>query len=101
MSALRRDEAINELSYAQKGVGMDGSCPLQIVMDHCCRTPADIAQLQRDFSSSGTIHTIKVQHSSHHNSSLVGQSREVLDSLSCYLSLSSHQGSKMESSSEL
>jgi hypothetical protein len=92
---------------------MDAVCPIQIVMDQFCRTPADISQLQRDLPSEA-VHTIKVPPPSflslspslrspftHSSSSSPGSSGEVLDNLWRYLSLSSHQRCQMESSSWL
>jgi hypothetical protein len=67
IAALRRDEAAGELAYAQKGIGMDEHCHLQIVIDQLCRTPEDLRQLHRDYPASaaeaggGAINTVKVQ----------------------------------------
>lgn len=58
MVALRNDEA-RELQCAQRGIGLDESCPLQIVIDQHCKTPQDIHLLGKDFSN-GSVNTIKV-----------------------------------------
>lgn len=58
MTSLRNDEA-RELPYAQRGIGSDFSCPLQIVIDQLCQTPQEINLLGKDFSTGG-VNTIKV-----------------------------------------
>ena len=58
MTTLRNDEA-RELQCAQRGIGLDDSCPIQIVVDQLCKTPQDVALLGKEFSTGG-INTIKV-----------------------------------------
>lgn len=56
---MKRDEAARELAYAQRGIGLDESCHLQMVIDHLCRTREDLMDIYRDYPA-GSINTVKV-----------------------------------------